>query len=117
VLPIKVKGPWQLDVEPWETLVDLMDGGERSRKRVRNAIAQIFMYMVLSETMYGVLCSKSRFFFFKRHGDPKEKHLEVSRVICNGSTNPTVRQAFFIYFSSFFPCGGIPFSYGGYYTT
>lgn len=28
VLPIEVKGPWQLDVEDWETLPRLRNGGE-----------------------------------------------------------------------------------------
>jgi large subunit ribosomal protein L40e len=109
VLPIEVKGPWQLDVKEWEDLPALMDGGEQSSARVCNAISQMFMYMVLSETQYGVLCSNSRYFFFRRCGDPEEKHLEVSRTFSNHSTLPTVRQCW-LYLSQLalgaevFPC-------------
>ena len=56
----------------------LMDLGGRDVARVRNAICQLFMYMVMNETQYGVLCSKSKFFFFRRTSDSHEKHLEVS---------------------------------------
>ena len=48
MLPIEIKGPWQSNTKPWETLVDLMNGGECSRGRVKNAIAQIFMNMKAS---------------------------------------------------------------------
>ena len=50
VLPIEMKGLWQLDVKEWEDLPALMDGGKQSSIRVCNAISQFFMYMVLSET-------------------------------------------------------------------
>lgn len=92
VLLIEVKGPWQLDVEEWEILLELTKGGEQTSARVRSAIAQLFMYLVLSETQYGVLCFKSRYCFFCRCGDPLEKHLEVSRIISNGRTSRSVRQ-------------------------
>jgi hypothetical protein len=109
VLPIEIKGPWQLDVKDWETLLGLMNGGEQESSKVKNAIAQIFMYMDMSETQYGVLCSKSKYFFFQRSGDPEKKHLEVSRTICNDSTSPSVRQCW-LYISHLalgaeaFPC-------------
>ena len=92
VLPIEIKGPWQLNVRSWKNLPRLMNSGEKASSRVRNAIALIFMYMVLSETQYGVLCTKSTYFFFRRVGSPDEKHLEVSRTICCNSTSPSVRQ-------------------------
>ena len=90
LLPIEIKGPWQLSVEEWETLPHLMNSSVDS-SRVRNAIAQIYMYMIMNETEYGVLCSKSRYFFFRKSGNPDEKCLEVFRTICNHSSFPSVR--------------------------
>ena len=108
VLPIEIKRPWQLSVEEWETLPHLMNNSVDS-SRVRNAIAQIYIYMIMNETQYGVLCSKSRYFFFRRSGNPHEKGLEVSRTICNHSSSLSVRQCW-LYISHLaigsevFPC-------------
>jgi len=79
-----------LFVEEWETLPHLMNSSVDS-SRVRNAIAQIYMYMIMNETQYEILCSKSRYFFFRRSGNLDEKCLEVFRTICNHSSSANVR--------------------------
>ena len=50
VLPIEIKRPWDLDVQGWKTLPELINGGEEDSSKVRNAISQLFMCMVMSKT-------------------------------------------------------------------
>ncbi|MCO5549009.1 hypothetical protein L7F22_002475 [Adiantum nelumboides] len=80
-LPIEIKPPWQFQTPPEAHVVDLLlSSNEAERDMVRFVVAQLYLYMILEEAEYGVLCSKEQYVFFKRVGDPARKVLLCSKT-------------------------------------
>ncbi|MCO5568911.1 hypothetical protein L7F22_022613 [Adiantum nelumboides] len=81
-LPIEIKPPWQFKLLATDGhVVDLLLSKDAAqRDKVRFSVAQIFLYMILEEVQFAVLCSKEQYVFLKRIGKPDEKALMISKT-------------------------------------
>ncbi|KAI5059047.1 hypothetical protein GOP47_0025366 [Adiantum capillus-veneris] len=94
LIPIEIKGIWQLFLKRGRHLCDMFEMGGRERKKIINALSQIYYYMVVEEVQYGALTSKEQHVFFFRTADPNDKTLYVSKTFEAKDKNPTVKQCY-----------------------
>jgi predicted Ser/Thr protein kinase len=112
----EIKGKWTLNPEWFENdRIDMFVGEalelDASHCFIRNAVNQIYTYMVWNDLQFGILSSFDYTFFLKRckvenAGDEFEQLL-ISTGIAHNATNPTVLQSI-AYFLSL--ADGAPFT-------
>ncbi|MCO5591418.1 hypothetical protein L7F22_045401 [Adiantum nelumboides] len=81
VIPIEVKPEWQLHLKRTRNVVQMMHFDDE-KVEVRRVLAQIFLYMLLEESMYGILTTKDRSVFLRYTVQNDSKQLEASRTVC-----------------------------------